>query len=745
MKPVRTNAMKARCLAFSLLFLGSISSALLSGCGTRVPMFETISNPSISVSTGSRSLPNSLGSFDFSSVKVNTSKTVNITVENRGGAALSIAGIALVQGESGAFSKNLTEIRSPVEAMGTTSFSISFSPTKTGADSATIRIESDDPDDGVYTFNVTGHGEANLSVTHGGVDIPHGSGAYDFGGVIWGFSSAPETFSLVNGGTEYLSITDIFLASGDASHFIIDETAVAPSLAPGESTSFSLAFAPGGTGWKSAVVEIKFLNPGENSYTFTVTGTGQTPLPEMQLSQGAEELPDGSGSFEFGNVINGQQSQPAVFTIKNSGSAPLSLTYISSSDPAVFVTDGSGMSGLLQPGETTAFEVAFKPSGVGAKAETITVRNNDPDEDPYTFQVRGTGVPAPAPEINVRRGSMNVPTGTQGHNFGAVVLTFPPPQVTFTMQNLGNADLQVSGVTLTPGAFILGLSATPPFAVTPGSSRTFTVTFAPSSPGGLTASVSIASNDSDESLYTFTLTGTGVPPSPEINIKRGTVSITDGALGHNFGDLESGVTSQPVVFTVENTGTSNLFINDLYITPGRFSIENSSTASVVPPGSSTSFTVTFAPDAQGEHTGTVTLRSNDADEDPYTFTVKGTGLLPPNVKISVKDGPSTISNGGTYDFGDVSTGSSSSVALTIENGGVSSLEIINILLTDGDIGAFSRDISATQFTVPPGGATAFSVTFTPVTDASCQRNLEINNNDSQNSTYIITFKGRGMD
>jgi len=745
MKPVRTNATKTRCVAFSLLFLGSISAALLSGCGTRVPMFETISNPSISVSAGSRSLPNSLGSFDFSSVKVNTSKTVTITVENRGGAALSIAGIALVQGEPGAFSKNLTEIRSPVEAMGTTSFSISFSPTETGADSAIIRIESDDPNDGVYTFNVTGYGEPNLSVAHGGIEVPHRSGAYDFGGVIWGFSSAPETFSLVNGGTDYLSITDISLASGDASHFTIDHTTVAPSLAPGESTSFSLAFAPGGTGLKSAVVEIGFLNPGENSYTFTVTGTGQTPLPEMQVSQGARELPNGSGSFEFGNVINGQQSQPAVFTIKNCGSAPLSLTYISSSNSAVFVIDDSGMSALLQPGETTAFEVTFKPAGAGAIAETIIVRNNDPDEDPYTFQVRGTGGIAPTPEINVRKGWTNIPTGTQGHNFGSVVLTSPHPQVTFAVQNLGNQDLLVSGVTLTPGAFILGLSATPPFAVTPGSSRTFTLTFAPSSTGGQSASVSIASSDSDESPYTFTLTGTGVAPSPEMNIKKGTLSVADGALGHDFGSLETGITSQPVVFTVENTGTSNLFIDDLYITPGRFSIENSTMASVVWPGSSTSFTVAFTPDAQGEHAGTVTLRSNDADEDPYTFTVQGTGLLPPNVKISVKDGPSTISSGATYDFGEVSTGSSSSVVLTIENGGISTLQIINILLTDGDIGVFSRDISATQFTVPPGGTTAFSVTFTPQTDASCRRNLEINNNDSQNSTYIITFKGRGMD
>ena len=273
----------------------------------------------------------------------------------------------------------------------------------------------------------------------------------------------------------------------------------------------------------------------------------------------------------------------------------------------------------------------------------------------------------------MRKGWTNIPTGTQGHNFG--------------------------------------LSATPPFAVTPGSSRTFTLTFAPSSTGSQSASVSIASSDSDESPYTFTLTGTGVPPSPEINIKKGPVSVADGALGHDFGSLETGITSQPVVS----------------------------------PGSSTSFTVAFTPDAQGEHAGTVTLRSNDADEDPYTFTVQGTGLLPPNVKISVKDGPSTISSGATYDFGEVSTGSSSSVVLTIENGGISTLQIINILLTDGDIGVFSRDISATQFTVPPGETTAFSVTFTPQTDASCRRNLEINNNDSQNSTYIITFKGRGMD
>ena len=42
-------------------------------------------------------------------------------------------------------------------------------------------------------------------------------------------------------------------------------------------------------------------------------------------------------------------------------------------------------------GESTTFDVTFTPEILGAIAGRITISSNDPDENPYTFDVTGTG------------------------------------------------------------------------------------------------------------------------------------------------------------------------------------------------------------------------------------------------------------------------------------------------------------------------------------------------------------------
>jgi LPXTG-site transpeptidase (sortase) family protein len=87
-----------------------------------------------------------------------------------------------------------------------------------------------------------------------------------------------------------------------------------------------------------------------------------------------------------------------TFTITNSGSAALSLTGAS---PYVTVT-GSDFSITGTPsnivaagGGTTTFRVSFDPSTAGAKTATVSVANNDADENPYTFSIQGQAISAP--------------------------------------------------------------------------------------------------------------------------------------------------------------------------------------------------------------------------------------------------------------------------------------------------------------------------------------------------------------
>jgi hypothetical protein len=114
------------------------------------------------------------------------------------------------------------------------------------------------------------------------------------------------------------------------------------------------------------------------------------------------------------------------------------------------------------------------------------------------------------PEINIKQGMTNIPSGTGSYKFGSVNVGASSSTITFTIKNTGVADLIVSSIQklgANPGDF----TVTQPISstVTPGGSTTFTVRFTPTAAGTRTTTISIANNDSNENPYTFTVTGTG--------------------------------------------------------------------------------------------------------------------------------------------------------------------------------------------------------------------------------------------
>ena len=79
----------------------------------------------------------------------------------------------------------------------------------------------------------------------------------------------------------------------------------------------------------------------------------------------------------------------------NTGEAALELTGM----PAVQITGthASDFDVIIQPdssiapGESTSFTVQFNPSVIGPHSATISIASSDSDENPYTFDIRGTG------------------------------------------------------------------------------------------------------------------------------------------------------------------------------------------------------------------------------------------------------------------------------------------------------------------------------------------------------------------
>ena len=222
-----------------------------------------------------------------------------------------------------------------------------------------------------------------------------------------------------------------------------------------------------------------------------------------------------------------------TFTIKNTGSAPLTISGVSvtGGQASNFPVNTAGMLTTVPINGQTTFSVTFTPNSVGAKQATLRVLNNDSDEGSFYVNLAGNGV-TPTPDIAVFNGASTAPADERTNNTGT--FTFPNTTLgntsaaqTFTIKNVGTANLTGIAITLAgtnTSDFVLNASGATSLA--PNATRTFTVSFKPTADGMRNAIVRIASNDPDENPFLINISGTGVNNPPTItastfNLRKG--------------------------------------------------------------------------------------------------------------------------------------------------------------------------------------------------------------------------------
>ncbi len=253
----------------------------------------------------------------------------------------------------------------------------------------------------------------------------------------------------------------------------------------------------------------------ENPYTFLVSGVGVSPEMAVQIgSLRPVTIPDGSGSYNFGGRKVGE-THIVTFTIRNTGTAALSL----GGSPRVAISGSSTMWVYTQPPSSVAangsaiFKVAFKPTTVANYSATVSISNNDTDENPYNFSLSGSGT---VPEIavldpqgaSISDGDDSVYLGES--TYGA--LNFPQIHQ-FTISNSGSATLELTG---NPRVALSGINGgsfsiteQPAASIGPGGQTTFTIHFQATQSEMAYATVSIANDDANENPFTFDVTGDG--------------------------------------------------------------------------------------------------------------------------------------------------------------------------------------------------------------------------------------------
>ncbi|WP_407557031.1 choice-of-anchor D domain-containing protein [Winogradskyella sp. 4-2091] len=326
--------------------------------------------------------------------------------------------------------------------------------------------------------------------------------------------------------------------------------------------------------------------------------------------------------------------------------------------------------------------------------------------------------------------------------------------LTFDIENFGGADLDISSFGIT-GDYTIVSPATP-FTIAASGSQTVTVRFTPTANGTRTGVLTINNNDLDEGTCTVNLTGIGFTPTPEIDIERNTGgSIANGAAastGRNtiFASTVMGNSTAPKTYHVSNEGTGDLsLVSIVSSNPAEFTISLNPGATTITAGTEVDFEIIFSPTGVGTRTGVITIRSDDADEDPYTFNVQGNGecaagtltFLPDNgpvgtivnVTSSANNfgGSTTVTVNGIAAIATVI--STSEIEVTIPSGATTG----NLEIND-DLGCLS---SALFTVIDQLISTCEGNTGTPPLDLFIS---EITDHGSGSHSYVEIFNGTGV-
>jgi hypothetical protein len=237
------------------------------------------------------------------------------------------------------------------------------------------------------------------------------------------------------------------------------------------------------------------------------------PTPDIGVARGTGGVGDGGTD----NIADSYAltALPLTYTISNSGTDDLLLTggtpvTISNESNCVVNVTQPGSSNIAPAGNTT-FTIAVTPQAVGAWSVDVEIANNDPDEAPFDFVIAGNA--ASGAEIEVRR------AGVEVADQAVDVLTRKGTNaydVVYTIHNLGNQDLSLTGVpaiVATTGLLNCTVSVTQPGSgtIAPTASTTFTLRITPSGTGLHEVTVSIANDDANENPYNFLFQGTAQP------------------------------------------------------------------------------------------------------------------------------------------------------------------------------------------------------------------------------------------
>jgi hypothetical protein len=433
-------------------------------------------SPQLFEMTGTGGAPHALitpSSLNFGTQPINAVKNdiQTITVTNSG-----TQGLLLAQ-ENGPATSSFSIVGSTCSFSGVAlaagnscKIDVTFAPTSAGTvqDQIAIQDNSDMQPAAVQTVALTGTGTPPSPI----VQIQPTTGL-NFGTVVVGSKSGPQTITLSNEGSAALDVTGITIAGTDAADFAIDANVTTcpvggGTVAIGAQCTVGVQLAPQSAGSSKTASLVFSDNAGNSPQSVALTGAATNPAV-LKVSP---------ATLTFAAEGEGTASAAQTITITNTGSSAASLGALSlTGSNASDFSEQSACSPVLSAGTDCQVSISFEPAtGLppGPRMATLDV----PGATPASAALSGTATQA---AISFTA-SVNFATqlvGTQG----------APQPITITNSSSGPyagaltfAGIAVAGTNNSDFSITANTCAGPSAAVSPGNSCTVQVAFAPHEP-----------------------------------------------------------------------------------------------------------------------------------------------------------------------------------------------------------------------------------------------------------------------
>ena len=656
----------------------------------------TLSGNGIGAALGAITTPDNID-FGTQAQGTTSPNLLNVTLENTGNLAFNATNVAITGTDANDFQISSQGCLDVVVIPGRScQVSLTFTPTATGSRSASLTFTNLA---GTQTATLTGTGVAAtfaLGLTPTSVT---------FQPQQRGVSSPAQTAYLINQGTAPVTLASVVSGTTDYS---VSGCSTGTVILANSYCQLYITLDPTVTTTDNSTVTIK-SNATGSPQTMTLTGSGATTLPAVQLSP---------AGLAFNTQVVATSSNLSVEVTNNSSTTVTGIKFATTgSNAADFTITSNSCSTTLASETSCGFYVSFKPSAIGERTAAISITDSAGTQ---SVALAGYAV----------NSSTSAQLVTSALEFPNETIGFSSLYQPITFENTGNTAFTIQSIVLggtNKGDFALTVGCPiTPAVFNPFLSCNSEVTFTPTATGTRTATVTITYTGAAGSPVTATLTGNGV---------SGAQSLEVGPTSLVFPPQVESVAS-PLTPTVllTNTGTSPVTISSIALggsNPGDFAISNGcpSPLSQGPISNTCLVYVTFTPTAVGARSATLTV-TDSAPGSPTKITLTGTGVAPSET-LTVS--PTTLAFNPQ-----VSGTTSGQQTITVTNTGNSPFTFTNVTISKNY--ALSNDCSGQ---LPAGNSCSIGVTFTPSGTGSETGTVTITDS-VKGSPQTVALSGTGI-